>query len=111
RPEGAADRRGEDPRRHPRRHRPDRELMTLQQTSPRAYTRILSMGAARGDRIVPNDELAGPIDSSDEWIRQRTGIVTRTRASDGILAVDLAEAAAREALGRAGLDGGAIDTV
>ncbi len=85
--------------------------MPLQQTTPRAFTRILSIGAARGDRIVPNDELVGPIDSSDEWIRQRTGIVTRTRASDDVLAVDLAEAAAKEALEKAGLDGSQLGAV
>jgi acyl carrier protein len=42
------------------------------------FTRIYSYGAARGDLVVPNEELIGPIDSSDEWIQQRTGIVTRT---------------------------------
>jgi 3-oxoacyl-(acyl-carrier-protein) synthase III len=85
--------------------------MTLQQTTPRAATRILSIGAARGDRVVPNDDLVGPIDSSDEWIRQRTGIVTRTRASDDVLAVDLAEAAAKEALAKAGLTGDQLGAV
>ena len=40
-------------------------------------------GAARGELVVPNDDLVGPIDSSDEWIRQRTGIITRTRAEQG----------------------------
>ena len=45
------------------------------------YSRIYSLGAARGDLVVTNDDVAGPIDSSDEWIRQRTGIVTRRRAS------------------------------
>ena len=85
--------------------------MTLRQSTGREFTRILSIGAARGDRVVPNDDLVGPIDSSDEWIRQRTGIITRTRASDGVLAVDLAETASREALERAGLDGSAIDAV
>ena len=39
---------------------------------------------------VTNDDLVEPINSSDEWIRQRTGIITRTRASAGILAIDLA---------------------
>lgn len=77
----------------------------------RAGARILSVGAARGDREVPNDDLVGPIDSSDEWIRQRTGIISRVRASEGVEAVDLAEAAAKEALERAGIDGETIDAV
>lgn len=86
--------------------------MTLKQSTPtRPYSRILSIGAARGDRVVPNDDLVGPIDSSDEWIRQRTGIITRTRASDDVLAVDLAEAASQEALAKAGLTGADIDAV
>ena len=51
---------------------------TLTQATGPAHTRILGLGAVRGERVVPNDELIGPIDSSDEWIRQRTGIITRT---------------------------------
>lgn len=84
---------------------------TLQQSQGVPFTRIYSYGAARGDLVVPNSELIGPIDSSDEWIRQRTGIVTRTRASAGILAVDLAEQAGREAVEKAGVDPADIDLV
>jgi len=84
---------------------------TLQQSHGPQYTRILSVGAARGDLVVPNDELVGPIDSSDEWIQQRTGIITRTRASQDILAVDLATDAAREAIERSGIDPTLIDAV
>ena len=50
---------------------------TLTQATGPAHTRILGLGGVRGEHVVPNDELVGPIDSSDEWIRQRTGIVTR----------------------------------
>ncbi|MEO8263635.1 MAG: 3-oxoacyl-ACP synthase, partial [Pseudolysinimonas sp.] len=39
------------------------------------FTRILAYGAARGDIVVPNADLVEAIDSSDEWIRQRTGII------------------------------------
>jgi 3-oxoacyl-[acyl-carrier-protein] synthase-3 len=53
----------------------------------------------------------GPIDSSDEWIQQRTGIVTRKRASAGILAVDLATEAAKEAIEVSGVDPADIDLV
>ena len=56
-------------------------MPSLRQSEPKTNSRILALGAARGDLVVTNDELAGPIDSSDEWIRQRTGIVTRRRAS------------------------------
>ena len=76
---------------------------TLQQSHGPQFTRILGLGAARGDLIVTNDDLVGPIDSSDEWIRQRTGIITRTRASKGVDAVDLAETASLEAIKKAGI--------
>jgi 3-oxoacyl-[acyl-carrier-protein] synthase-3 len=83
----------------------------LNQTHGAEFTRIYSYGAARGDLVVPNDELIGPIDSSDEWIQQRTGIITRTRASAGILAVDLATDAAREAIEKSGVAADQIDLV
>ena len=83
----------------------------LAQSKGVPFTRIYSYGAARGDLVVPNDDLIGPIDSSDEWIRQRTGIVTRTRASEGILAVDLATDAAREAIEKSGVAADQIDLV
>ena len=82
----------------------------LQSTGP-VGSRILSFGSARGDLVVDNDALVGPIDSSDEWIRQRTGIETRTRASDGVLAIDLATDAAREAIAASGIEAGKIDLV
>ena len=84
---------------------------TLKQATGAKFTRLYGFGAARGDRVVPNDDLIGPIDSSDEWIQQRTGIVTRTRASVGILAVDLATEAAKEAIGASGVDPADIDLV
>ncbi|GAA2181525.1 ketoacyl-ACP synthase III [Leucobacter tardus] len=86
-------------------------MPTLVQPTGPAHTRILSVGAARGDLNVPNDDLVGPIDSSDEWIRQRTGIVQRRRASAGIGAVDLAVEAGAEAITRSGLDLAEIDGV
>lgn len=84
-------------------------MPTLVQPTGPAHTRILSVGAARGDLNVPNDDLVGPIDSSDEWIRQRTGIVQRRRASAEIGAVDLAVEAGAEAIARSGLDPSEID--
>jgi 3-oxoacyl-[acyl-carrier-protein] synthase-3 len=71
----------------------------------------MSLGAARGDLVVSNDELAGPIDSSDEWIRQRTGIIERRRSSAAEGAIDLAERAGTEAIAKAGIDPGAIGAV
>lgn len=67
------------------------------------YSRIYSLGAARGDLVVTNDDIAGPIDSSDEWIRQRTGIITRRRASADLSLMDMAVAASNEAIQKAGI--------
>lgn len=83
----------------------------LQQRRGHEFTRILAFGAARGENVVPNDDLVGPIDSSDEWIRQRTGIITRKRAGKDVEAVDLAEAAAREAIEKAGIEPSQIGVV
>ena len=84
---------------------------SLVQPTGAAHTRIYAYGAARGEIAVPNDDLIGPIDSSDEWIRQRTGIVTRTRAVAETDAIDLATDAAREAIERSGVDPSQIDAV
>ncbi|MCY7326814.1 MAG: 3-oxoacyl-ACP synthase, partial [Microbacteriaceae bacterium] len=84
---------------------------TLTQSQGSEFTRIYSYGAARGDLIVPNSELIGPIDSSDEWIQQRTGIITRTRASAGVSAIDLATDAATEAIEKSGVPADQIDLV
>ena len=86
-------------------------MATLVQPTGPAHTRILSIGAARGDLDVPNDDIVGPIDSSDEWIRQRTGIIQRRRASANVAAVDLAVAAGEEAIVKSGLDRSEIDGV
>jgi len=84
---------------------------TLQQSHGPAYTRIYAVGAARGSVAVPNDDIVGPIDSSDEWIQQRTGIITRTRATSDVSALDLATDAAREAIERSGIAPELIDAV
>jgi 3-oxoacyl-[acyl-carrier-protein] synthase-3 len=84
---------------------------TLHQSVGVPFTRIYAVGAARGDITVTNDDIAGPIDSSDEWIRQRTGVITRKRASSEVHAIDLAEAASREAIEKAGISPSQIGAV
>lgn len=84
---------------------------SLVQASGPAHSRILGIGGMRGENVVTNDEIAGPIDSSDEWIRQRTGIATRVRARADQDVLDLAEQAARNALADAGLTGADVDAV
>jgi len=78
-------------------------IATLKQYQTVKYSKIYSLGAARGDLLVTNDDVAGPIDSSDEWIRQRTGIVTRRRASKNVSLMDMAVAASLEAIEKAGI--------
>ena len=75
------------------------------------YTKIYSLGASRGSSEVTNDEIAGPIDSSDEWIRQRTGIVTRMRAPENQSLMDMAVEASKEAIAKSGIDPSEIDAV
>lgn len=65
-------------------------------------SRIAAMGHHQPDHVVTNDDLARTIDTSDEWIRRRTGIVTRHIARDESVA-DLATAAAGKALAAAGV--------
>jgi 3-oxoacyl-[acyl-carrier-protein] synthase-3 len=62
-------------------------------------------------RIVENAEFAASLDTSDEWIRTRTGIERRHFAADGEMTSDLATAAARAALADSGLTGADIDAV
>ena len=76
----------------------------LKQYDTVKYSRIFALGAARGELVVTNDDVAGPIDSSDEWIRQRTGIVTRRRAGADTSLMDMAVAASNEAIKGAGID-------
>jgi 3-oxoacyl-[acyl-carrier-protein] synthase III len=83
----------------------------LKQSTGPQFSRILGIGAERGANVVTNDDIAGPIDSSDEWIRQRTGIITRRRADPGTDVVDLSVAAALKAVEAAGIDAAEIDAV
>ena len=64
---------------------------------------IVGCGAYLPERIVTNDELAQKIDTSDDWIRERSGITQRHIAADGQLTSDLALRAARQALEKAGV--------
>ncbi|AOY55983.1 beta-ketoacyl-ACP synthase III [Candidatus Rhodoluna planktonica] len=84
---------------------------TLNQYQPVKYSKIYSLGAARGDLTVTNDDIAGPIDSSDEWIRQRTGIITRRRASENLSLLDMAVDASLQAIKNAGIEASEVEAV
>ena len=73
-------------------------------------SRITGMGHHQPEHVLTNDELARMVDTSDEWIRRRTGIATR-RIARSESVTDLASAAAGKALAAAGIDPAAIDLV
>ncbi|MBO0764875.1 MAG: ketoacyl-ACP synthase III [Hyphomicrobiaceae bacterium] len=72
---------------------------------------IRGVGAYLPKRILTNDDMAALVDTSDEWIRERTGIRERHIADHDELTSDLGIAAARQALVRAGIDPVDIDLV
>jgi 3-oxoacyl-[acyl-carrier-protein] synthase III len=73
--------------------------------------RIMGVGDHRPARVVSNVELEGLVDTSDTWIRERTGIVTRRLAADDESVLDMAAAASAKALAAAGVAAGQIDLV
>jgi 3-oxoacyl-[acyl-carrier-protein] synthase-3 len=72
---------------------------------------VLGCGSYLPQRCLSNDDLARMVDTSDEWIVQRTGIRQRHIAAEGELTSDLAIAAARAALASAKIDASSIDLI
>ncbi len=72
---------------------------------------VRGVGSALPTRVVTNHELAATLDTSDEWIRQRSGITQRYVAGDGETTSTLATAAAAAALKDAGLTAEDIDLI
>ncbi|SDF10767.1 MULTISPECIES: beta-ketoacyl-ACP synthase III [Thalassobaculum] len=72
---------------------------------------MIATGSYLPERVVSNEELSTWVDTSDDWIRQRTGIRQRHLAGEGELTSDLAIKAARNALDMAGLEGEDIDLI
>ena len=75
------------------------------------HSRIAGVGGFLPPRVVTNDELAQRLDTSDAWIRERTGIAQRHIADDSQGASDLALEASRRALAAAGIAADAIDLI
>jgi 3-oxoacyl-[acyl-carrier-protein] synthase-3 len=73
--------------------------------------KVLSAGMAVPDRRVTNKDMEQWMDTTDEWIRQRSGIVERRWVSEGETPADLAEAASRQALERAELEASDLDCI
>jgi 3-oxoacyl-[acyl-carrier-protein] synthase III len=74
-------------------------------------SQVAGCGGYLPEHIVTNDELAARLDTSDAWIRQRTGIGERRIAAPGELTSDLAYRAAQHALERAGMSGNDLDLI
>jgi 3-oxoacyl-[acyl-carrier-protein] synthase-3 len=74
-----------------------------------ARTRILGVGKAVPERVVSNDDLSKVIDTTDDWIQQRTGIRQRHHIAGDCGATDLGKLAAEAALQAAAIDIGQID--
>ena len=74
-------------------------------------SRIAGVGSFLPARVLTNEEMSSMVDTSDQWIRDRTGIRQRHIAGEGETTSDLAEAASRKALEHAGLDVSDIDLI
>ncbi|HEY0575831.1 MAG TPA: beta-ketoacyl-ACP synthase III [Pseudonocardia sp.] len=73
--------------------------------------RILGWGSSQPDQVVTNDDLAQRVDTNDQWIRERVGIVSRRIADKNTLLVDMAADAGSKAVADAGLGPADVDTV
>lgn len=85
--------------------------MTLTTRTGNRHARILGIGGYRGSRVVDNDEMCTIIDSTPEWIEQRTGIMERRWATEDETPLSMAVAAARKAMDRAAISPSQIDAV
>ena len=75
------------------------------------FSRIIGLGAHLPARSYSNDDLRAFVDTSDEWVRSRTGIARRHLAAPGELSGDLALPAARQALDCAGISAADLDLI
>jgi 3-oxoacyl-[acyl-carrier-protein] synthase-3 len=73
------------------------------------HVTITGLGAYAPERVVTNDELSQLVDTSDEWIMERTGIRERRIAADSQALSDLSLPASQQALEQAGIDGADVD--
>ncbi|MDQ6640883.1 MAG: ketoacyl-ACP synthase III [Actinomycetota bacterium] len=85
--------------------------MTLATTTTLRNTAVLGLGVHRASRVIPNSEIIEAIDSSDEWIQQRSGIVERRWATPEETVQMMSVSAAREAIEHAGIEPSQIDCV
>ncbi|NNF58846.1 MAG: 3-oxoacyl-ACP synthase, partial [Rhodothermaceae bacterium] len=75
------------------------------------YANIIGWGKYTPDQVVTNDDLARQMDTSDEWIRTRSGIRERRFVREGEHTSTMAIGCARQALDRAGIEASDIDLI
>jgi 3-oxoacyl-[acyl-carrier-protein] synthase-3 len=85
-------------------------MINIQQPE-RRFSKILGLGVHRPGVIVTNDDICKNIDSSDEWIRERTGIIERRFADEATSIIDMAKDAGQKAIVDAGIKPEQINTV
>lgn len=83
----------------------------MQQTTGPDATRILGFGSTQGNRVVTNHDLEKIVDTNDEWIQQRVGIVSRRLGEDDQTVVSMAVEAGSKAIADAGLSPTDVDQV
>ncbi|MGZ8599515.1 MAG: 3-oxoacyl-ACP synthase, partial [Actinomycetota bacterium] len=79
--------------------------------SAQRHAAVAGLGSVLPERVVPNAEFEALIDTSDQWIRERTGIGERHFAAEGEATSDLAVRAARAALDAAGISPEQLDLI
>ncbi len=84
---------------------------SLRDSAPAQHSRMMGIGGYRPRRVVPNSELVERIESSDEWIRERSGIIERRFAGEGESVIDMSVFAATPALEMAGISAQELDVV
>jgi 3-oxoacyl-[acyl-carrier-protein] synthase-3 len=83
----------------------------LRQKQGASGTRVIGVGSFQPERVVTNDDLSKIMDTNDQWIRDRVGIIERRFAEKDELLVDMAVAAGANALADAGVEPSEVDTV
>jgi len=86
-------------------------VTTLRIATSTAGAKILGIGSTQPEQVVTNDDLSKVMDTNDEWIRDRVGIIERRFAAKDETVEDMAVAAGAKAIADAGIEPSDVDTV
>ena len=84
-------------------------MSPLESSAGAPHARIMGIGAYRPSRVIPNSEVIAAIDSSDEWIQQRSGIRQRRWATPEETVQVMSVAASKKAIEHAGISAEQVD--